>query len=66
MKQIELIEDGEFIYLVSPLMNRGNVASFMKRRDVVFLTESELKKPMHRITTALGYIHAFGFIHNDI
>ena len=66
VKQIEQIEEGDYIYLVSTLMNRSDLANFMQSRKVICLAEEELRGPARRITNALKSVHGAGFLHNDI
>ena len=66
VRNLEWIEEGGYIYLISSLMNRGDLASYISSRKLIFLTEEEFKEPVRIITSALESIHKLGFIHNDI
>ena len=53
VKYVEQIEDSQYIYLVYDEINRGDVATFMKERKILFLTETELKTPVRSIMKAV-------------
>ena len=42
VKFIEQIEDQEYIYIVTALMNQGDLASYMRNHCIKFLSEREL------------------------
>ena len=66
VKYIEKIEDQEYIYIVTALMNQGDLASYMRSHHIVYLSESELLDKVHSITKSLKAIHEHGFLHNDL
>ena len=66
VKYIEQIEDQSYIYLVSDQMNRGDVATFLKERQIPYLSEKELKAPVRSIMKAIKVVHDHGFLHNDL
>lgn len=63
---MEVIADGDFIYIVSARMNQGDLYSNMKKLHCAYLTEQELRSPFKNILSALKTIHKHGYIHNDI
>lgn len=42
-KYIEHFEDGEYLYAVTNLMNRGDLHSYLQTRYIPYLTEAELR-----------------------
>jgi len=64
---IEVIEDSDYYYLVSSLMNCMDLKYHLRERSSVnFLCEHELFMPLIQIVNALEQVHEAGFIHNDI
>jgi len=58
--------DDDFIYVVRPYYNRGNVIEAMKKSKINLLTETEIRKPARSICKALGDVHKTGFLHGDV
>lgn len=66
VKHVECVEDDQYVYIVSGLMNCGDLASFMKSQKVPYLREDELQRYAHCIVSALHSVHERGFLHNDL
>lgn len=47
-------------------MNRCDLATFMKKHQLPYLTPEEIKKPLKNIVSALKIIHTAGYVHNDM
>jgi len=44
-KLVETIEDDQYMYLITQWMNRNDLASYMKKHQLPYLTTDELKRP---------------------
>ena len=65
-KFVEAIEEDTNIYLVTQLMNAGDLQSALQSSSCPYICEEKLLKPLRSILEALATIHSLGYIHNDI
>ena len=66
MPLFEYFSDDEFIYLVRPRYNHGNLLQAMKNMRVNLLTEKELKIGAKLVLSALSNIHKAGYLHGNV
>ena len=62
----EHIIDDDFIYLIRPSFNCGNVLEALKNYGVNQLTENELRRGAPVFFGALNTIHKAGYLHGDV
>ena len=66
IKTVEHIVDKNFIYIIRPYWNHGNLIESMRKSKVNLLTENEIGKRAHSICKALEAIHEVGYLHGDV
>ena len=62
----EYMVDDDFIYLIRPEFNRGNLIHALHTSKTNLLTERELSKGAKRVCKALKAIHKVGYLHGDV
>ena len=65
-KLIEYIEEDQYVYLISSWMNRRDLCCYMKKHQLPYMSEEEMRKPLKNIISALKVIHQAGYLHNDV
>ena len=58
--------DDDFIYIIRPYHNRGNLIEAMKNSKIDLLTESEIRQPARSLCKALEVVHKVGYLHGDV
>jgi len=66
LNSYETIVDDEFIYIVKPYCNKGNLIDALNNYRTRLLTERELRGPAKRISQALKIIHETSYLHGDV
>ena len=66
MRLSECILEDDFIYLVRPFQNIGNLCQAFKSSKINQLTEGEMRDGAYDICQALNSIHSVGFLHGDV
>ena len=66
MRLTEYIIEDDFIYLIRPFYNQGNLCEAIKSFNVNQLTEDEIRERAYTLCQALATIHSVGYVHGDV
>jgi len=65
MRLLDVFETIEYLYLVTELLEGGDLLSYLKRMKFQ-VPEARARKIIHSLATGIFYLHTYGIVHRDL